>query len=281
MNILTVLFFICSALNVFCGHVPGREGKCEFSNEHNPMLGNVYSCKIKNAILYNGNDKFTITGTHQSRGRKDFGVKFVEFLSSNISYIPDQVFKKFPNLEYLNVNGVGLKSLHPIPSAADLKVILANNNQISRLEANNFCTATDLETLSFRKNLIQEVDVNAFRNLGNLRELYLSDNQLTSLHMNTFAPLISLEIISLSGNQLQSVDLELFHANVQLHEILLYDNKITAVHPQAFSNLVNLFNLELHNNLCVAKDIRMDDGNFPELVKSYLKQCFEGYPVQE
>lgn len=281
MRVLSVLFIVGAAVNILGGHVPGREGKCEFSNEHNPMLGNVYSCKIKNAMLHNGNDKFTITGTHQSKGRKDLGVKFVEFSSSNMSYIPDQLFKKFPNLEYLNMNGVGLKSLHPISNAPDLKVILANNNQLTKLEANVLCVTTDLETLSFRKNQIREVDVHAFHNLGNLRELYLSDNQLSSLHMNTFAPLISLEIVSLSGNQLQSIDLELFHANLQLHEILLYDNKITAVHPQAFSSLLNLFNLELHSNICVAKDIRMDDGNFQELVKNYLRQCFEGYPVQE
>lgn len=280
MFILTVLLFCGAFLNAFCGHVPGKEGKCEFSNEHNPILGNIYTCKIKNANLHNDN-KFTITGTHQSKGRKDLGVKFVEFNASNISFIPDIVFRKFPNLEYLSVNGVGLKNFRRLVNSSDLKVILANNNQLPKLEANIFDVATDLEILSFRKNQIKEVDVNAFHNLGNLRDLYLSDNRLSSLHMNTFAPLISVEIISLSGNQLQSIDLELFHANLQLHEILLYDNKITAIHPQAFSNLANLFNLELHGNLCVAKDIRFDDGDFKELTKAYLEACFEGYPVSE
>lgn len=281
MIILTVFLFLGLTLNADCGHVPGREGKCEYSNEQSPMLGNIYSCKIKNAILLNTNDKFTITGTHQSKGRKDLGVKFVDFSSSNISYIPEQMFKKFSNVEYLNVNGVGLKTILPFTFISDLKVLLANNNQITKLDGNVFCISSDLETLSFRKNLIQEIDVHAFQNLGNLRELYLSDNQLSSLHMNTFAPLMSLEIISLSGNQLQSIDLELFHVNLQLHEILLYDNKITAIHPQAFTSLVNVFNLELHGNLCVAKDFRLDDGNFRDLIKNYLKQCFEGYPANE
>lgn len=281
MLIIVALIFVGAFLSADCGHTAGREGKCDFSNEHSPMLGNIYSCKIRNAILHKDHDKFTVTGGHLTKGRKDLGVKYVEFSASNISYIPEQVFKKFPNLEYLNVNGVGLKSFHPLANASDLKVILANNNQISRLDANVFSVSTDMETLSLRKNNIQEVDVNAFHNLGNLRELFLSDNKLSGLHMNTFAPLISLEVLSLSGNQLQSIDLELFHANLQLHEILLYDNKITAVHPQTFTNLANLFNLELHGNLCVDKDIRIDDGDFQDLVKSYLKVCFEGYPVKE
>lgn len=282
MFILTFVILTGAVVNVYSGHVPGREGKCEFINEHNSILGNVYTCKLK-AVLHNENHKFTITGTHASKGRKDLGVKFVEFVSSNISYVPEIVFKKFPNLEYLNVNGVGLKSFHPINNASDLKVILANNNQLTKLDANVFCVSTDLETLSFRKNLIEDVDVNAFHNLGNLRELYLSDNRISSLHMNTFAPLISLEILGLSGNQLQSIDLELFHANLQLHEILLYDNKLTAIHPQTFSSLKSLFNLELHGNLCVDKDIRVDDGEFQELLISIknLKVCFEGYPVNE
>lgn len=278
MFILKLVVLFSAFLNVFCGHVPGREGKCEYSNEHSPMLGNIYTCKIKN-VMFNANDKFIVTGTHQSKGRKDLGVKFVDFSSSNLSYIPEHIFRKFPNLEYLNVNGVGLKSIRPIVNSSDLKVILANNNQLSKLDANVFMAATDLETLGFRKNQIGELDVNAFHNLGNLRELYLSDNKLSSLHMNTFDPLISLEILALSGNQLQSIDLELFHANLQLREILLYDNKITAVHPQAFSNLVNLFNLELHGNLCVDKDIRIDENEeLKDLITSILRVCFDGYP---
>lgn len=242
------------------------------------MLGNVYTCKIKNAALHNENDKFTVTGTHPSKGRKDLGVKFLEFVSSNLSFIPEHVFKKFPNLEYLNVNNVRLKTFRPLTSAADLKVVQANNNQLTKLDANVFCVSTDLETLSFRKNQIQEVDVNAFHNLGNLRNLYLSDNMLSSLHMNTFAKLISLEIIALSGNQLQSIDFELLHSNSQIQEILLYDNKVSAIHPNAFQNLMKIYNLELHGNLCVDKDIRLDDGEFQELIKNYLRQCFESYP---
>lgn len=278
MFIATVFILAGVVLNVFGGHVPGREGKCEFTNENNPMLGNVYSCKLKNAVVQNQHEKFTITGQHPSKGRKDLGVKFIEFTSSNISFIPEIVFKKFPNLEYINVNAVGLKSFHPIVNASDLKVVLANNNLLTRLDGNVFSAATDLEVLSFRKNLLEEVDVNTFYNIGNLRELYLSDNKLSSIHMNTFAPLISLEILSISGNQLQSIDLELFHANLQLHEILLYDNRITAMHPQSFTSLANLFNLELHGNLCVDKDIRIDDGEFHELIRDNLKVCFESYP---
>lgn len=282
MKISAALTLVVAVSCSFGGHVPGREGKCEYSNEHNPMLGNVYSCKIKNAALQNYNDKFTITGTHQSKGRKDFGVKFVEFSSSNLSHIPDQIFRKFPNLEYLSVNAVGLKKINPLVNASDLKVILANHNQITALNAKVFEVSTDLEVLSFRKNQIEDVDVNAFNLLGNLRELYLSDNRILSLHMNTFSPLISLEILSISGNQLQTIDMELFHANLQLREVLLYDNKITAIHPQTFNSLENLFNLELRGNLCADKDVRYDDGGeFEELVKNYLKQCYEDYPKKE
>lgn len=227
------------------------------------------------------NDKLTITGAHTSKGRKDLGVKFVEFTASNISHIPDQVFKKFPNLEYLSVNLAGIKKLNPLVNASDLKVILANNNHITSLAANVFEIATDLETLSFRKNQIEEIDVNAFHLLGNLRELYLSDNRILSLHINTFSPLISLEILAISGNQIQTIDMELLAANLQLREVLLYDNKITAIHPQTFGSLSSLFNLELHGNLCVDKDVRQegyDDEEFQAAVKNHLKQCFADYP---
>lgn len=280
MLIQLFLIILVGLFHVECGHVPGREGKCEYSNEYNPMLGHVYSCKIRNAVLHK-EEKFTITGMHPSKGRRDAGVKFVEFTFSNISHIPEQIFRKFFNLEYLSVNGVGLKNLHTIRNASELKVILANNNQITALEADTFINSVELEILSFRKNQISEINVQAFHNLGQLRELYLADNKISALHMNTFGSLISLEILSLSGNLLSHIDLELFHANRELREVLLYDNKLTAIHPQTFNNMESLFNLELHGNLCVDKDIRLDDENFEESINNELKVCYESYPSKE
>lgn len=274
-----VLFIVSVTLGVNAGHLNGKEGKCEFYNAHSNILGHVYSCKIQNVMLLREAEKFIVTGTHPSKGRKDLGVKFLEIVTSNMSYVPEQLFRRFNNLEYLNINGIGIKKLTPFQNTSDMKVILANNNQIESLEANTFSVSTDLETLSLRKNQIDDIDVNAFHNLGNLRELYLSENKITTLHLNIFAPLISLEILSLSDNQIQSIDLELFHANLQLREILLYKNKITAVHPQSFNNLDSLFNLELHSNVCVDKDIRYDDGDFKENVHKYLNVCFDSYPV--
>lgn len=277
----SLVVFGAILLNANAGHhISGREGKCEYYNAHNAMLGNVYSCKIQNAIYKEG-DKFVITGNHQSKGRKDLGVKFIEFISSNITQIPDHLWRKFPNIEYVNVNKAGIQTLPQIVNASNLKVILADENDIKTLDSQVFGVSTELETLSFRKNKIEQVDVNAFHILGNLRELYLSDNKITKLHMNTFATLISLEILSLAGNQIQSVDLELLQTNLQLREILLYDNKLTAIHPQTFTSLVNLFNLELHGNLCIDKDIRIDEGDFQELIAENLKECFEGYPSKE
>lgn len=277
---LFVAILLIALAIVDCGHVPGREGKCEFSNEHNPLLGNVYGCKIRQATLMK-DEKFIITGAHQSKGRRDLGVKFVEFSSSNISHIPESVFRKFPYLQYLSVNACGLKILHPINNATSLKVILANNNQITNLVAYTFSTSRDLETLSFRKNQITEIDLNAFKGLTNLRELYLADNKISMLHMNVFNPLINLQILSLSGNQLQSIDLEMFQNNSQLTEILLYDNKLRAIHPQSFGNLKSLFNLELHGNLCAENDIRVDDEVYQDKVNRMLAICFDSYPLQK
>lgn len=143
MFILKAFIFACAVSASFGGHVSGREGKCEFSNENNPMLGNVYSCKIINSNLHNEHEKFTVTGTHQSKGRKDLSVKFVEISSSNITQLPDQILRKFPNLEYLSANGVGLKTFNPLSNTSDLKDILANNNQLTFLASNIFSISTD------------------------------------------------------------------------------------------------------------------------------------------
>jgi Leucine rich repeat len=280
MKLISIIFLLTIGSKVYCGHVPGREGKCEFINEANSILGNIYGCKIKSAILQKDEQKFTVTGIHSSKGRRDLSVKFVEFSASNISHLPEQLFRKFPNLQYLSVNGVGLKKLHQISNASNIKVILANNNQIPNLAAYSFSTTHQLETLSLRKNLIEEIELNAFKNLTNLKELYLADNKISLVHINTLNPLISLEILSFSGNQIESLDLEHFQFNLKLREVLLYDNKLKAIHPQAFGNLRMLFNLELHGNLCIDNDIRADDEEiFQDKINRLITHCYENYPL--
>jgi hypothetical protein len=39
VGVILVLFYAASVC--IAGHVNGREAKCEFSNEHNPMLGKI------------------------------------------------------------------------------------------------------------------------------------------------------------------------------------------------------------------------------------------------
>lgn len=50
MKISVVLVLFCAASVCIAGHVNGREAKCEFINEHNPMLGKI-SAEIAEKIV--------------------------------------------------------------------------------------------------------------------------------------------------------------------------------------------------------------------------------------
>lgn len=275
----SALILVSIFVSISCGVPVTREGKCQFSNERSSMLGYVYTCKMEKVFLTNELESFKVTGNHQSKGRQDPGVKFLEISSSNLSHIPAEVFEKFPNIEYLNVNEIGLRRIDKI-EAKHMRVLLANKNRITELKNEIFSDCANLITISLRENLISSIEPGTFKKLANLQELYISSNKLESLHIEVFAPLINLQILSVSGNKLTTIEMEHLQMNRQLRESLFYDNQIFAIHPQAFVNQQEMFNLELHGNKCIDGDFRAEE-NFEDLLKNSLQKCFNNYPIKD
>jgi Leucine-rich repeat (LRR) protein len=85
---------------------------------------------------------------------------------------------------------------------------------------------------------ITNLESDSFRNLTQLFILDLGSNRLTCLvHSNLFKDLIDLRVLYLDGNQLYSLDSYLFRNLTNLNQLHLEYNQLTKLSSPLFSSL--------------------------------------------
>lgn len=151
---------------------------CDFYDDEWAILGNVYTCSVKNLITTNPNENVTnIIGTHD-KGKTNEHVKKLNIQKQTCEFIPRGFEKFFPNLEGLRVAQSELTSL----SQSDLSVFpkLRNcdmfNNFLSLLEENLFAKNPHLEYLYFGDNRIRGVGYNILKPLSKLKKAIFQGN---------------------------------------------------------------------------------------------------------
>ena len=142
---------------------------------------------------------------------------------------PD-VFKSFPNLEYISVEGHGLQYIDGslIPAGSRVKTLRLISQKLQTIPgAINFFSL--LEYFELKYNEIKTVERRSFDNLHHLKTISLRENPL--IYISRFA----------------------FHHLVALHTLNLRGTKITTI-PHAVVSLPNLLSLDLgHNITCTCQ----------------------------
>ncbi|XP_063697977.1 leucine-rich repeat-containing G-protein coupled receptor 4-like [Culicoides brevitarsis] len=128
----------------------------------------------------------------------------IDFKSSVVPIMYDNICKAFPKLEYLNINSL----------------------KIQKVAENAFHNCTNLKELKLSLNHIKKLHPNTFKGLTNLENLWLQNNELTELDDNLFEDLHSLEKLSLSGNDITSFDPEILRNNKNLESLWLCANDL-------------------------------------------------------
>lgn len=158
-------------------------------------------CEFSYLTIINENETVTTSTNRQSKE----DVQMIIYRTQNvIKFIPNSIFRDFPNVEYFYFNNnLQLEKLKPkfFRNAKNLKILIIQNNPIHELKANLFVDAPKLKMINLSFNKIQTIDYQTFNKLPKLYELYLTGNPIKNLHPQTFSSLKGLEVLDLKNSE--------------------------------------------------------------------------------
>ncbi|UJR10389.1 hypothetical protein I4U23_014594 [Adineta vaga] len=116
------------------------------------------------------------------------------------------------NESQLHCHNIQLEFLPKLPNNMRWYALDFSLNSITSIDSYVFSDIY-VEKLDLHLNNLQTIDVTAFDQIQNLRQLLINQNQLTDLHANVFtSPGVSLEILDISNNPFEYLNLgEIFH----------------------------------------------------------------------
>eukprot|EP00058_Branchiostoma_floridae_P015578 XP_002601066.1 hypothetical protein BRAFLDRAFT_75502 [Branchiostoma floridae] len=153
------------------------------------------------------------------------------------------------NLRKLQVVGHSDRNgkLKPLPSLAQLRLLLLGPGHIVTVEHRAFSAFPELWGLSMAKNAIKTVE-NWFAGSSKLEKLILSWNKVDEIKENAFQPLKRLYYLEMTHNRLRSVEEWHFASLTNLEYLHLSYNSISHIARKSFSGLSKLKVLSLGNN---------------------------------
>lgn len=213
-----------------------------------------YKCNLMNKALRQETN-LKILGDHYPL-KADGDVLELNFIESELSYVPSEIFQTFENLEKLNLHGVRLKNFNvnstfSFQNASKLEILDAGDNELTALYANDFAGANRLRELNLDNGNIKNVSEDAFNGLQKLKILNLNNNKIKVIGVGTFEQLKNLVKVDLSMNKITSLPKNLFQTNMHLQAIYLSSNRISSMSNKMFNSLAYLKFLYLNDNLCV------------------------------
>lgn len=286
--LLSCLVAVCSA---------HREYQCSFRNTTYFPTGNYYyTCEVRNVRVFNISapvfakesvghnvktkiEEWDPEGNHEMGNFTDDDVNRLKFVSAVMPEIPRSIFKKFMQLEVLEVIGCGLRNIfqNSLEGGMDLKILMAYGNKLTSLFAYSFVNSPHLEHLDLSSNQIGHIHSFAFNELEELKELSLAHNNLNIIEDKTFKSLMSLNRIWLNNNRMEILSMDLFASNNKLEGIYLSNNKLTAISSFLFDQLPLLKFLFLEDNPCVHKIFKNSFIANNVNVKKELASCYKEY----
>lgn len=207
-------------------------------------------------------------------------IKMLDLSNNKISQIHGDAFKTLDMLRYLILSNNPIKTVTDLsftstmlsladfsncaltavprtmpPSLVDYRL---GNNQIERVNVEDFENITSLKMLTLNDNKISHVDHRSFGTLENLKELWMSRNQMVYIPRGLPK---ALQKLFMDKNVVVELEQMLFKPDSELTELNLEGNKVSKIHKEALENVRKLEKLDLQGN-----DItRIESGTFTKL----------------
>lgn len=158
-----------------------------------------YNCEIRNAYVVNSYTTMLISRQHEYF-KCDNDITATVFKESVIHFFPRVVFYIFPNLEFLRLSSVGLKSLPTLESCGKLRYLDLSRNSLSVIDPNSFTECSSLSYLLMDRNKIKLIQANAFHSPSNVNWMNLQFNGLDTMPRNFFKSFELINLLDLAGN---------------------------------------------------------------------------------
>ena len=173
--------------------------------------------------------------------------------NNQIATLPAGVFKELTNLRELWLSDNQLASLSALSAGvfeglSNLETLYLHSSQITNLPVAVFKELTNLRELWLSANQLMTLSVGVFEGLANLETLYLHENIITTLQVGVFGSLSSVVTLYLHKNQITTLPAGVFGALTNLEELWLTDNQLATLSVGVFEGLGNLERLYLHEN---------------------------------
>ncbi|XP_073823603.1 G-protein coupled receptor rickets [Musca autumnalis] len=160
----------------------------------------------------------------------------------------------------LSCRNIGILAV-PVDLPSDTVLLDLGNNNITKLEANSFFMANNLEELTLADNNLEVLDPLAFYGLSKLKRLNLQNCGLKTLPAYAFQGLTNLVSLQLNGNALASMDRNSLQHLPKLRTLRLEGNLFYRIPTDALAGLKTLEALNLGSNLLTI----INDEDFPKM----------------
>lgn len=204
--------------------------------------------------------------------------QMVEISKSHLTFIPNEIFKQFPDLIYFYLHHCEkLNTLERsfFENAKNLKILWLDDNKFKILNQSVFAEAAKVEYLNLRNDQIEMIHLKAFDGLERLKALSLISNMIKFLKIDTFKNLVTLEEVFLIYNKLKIVD-NVFKTNQNLKIVSFFGNEIEKIHPKIFSGdpELQIVDLDFRNNVCINSEFK---NGFISNFTQNMSQCFYNF----
>lgn len=216
-----------------------------------PFSGRIdpFACYIRILFKLTPNDTLSFNSEIDASEIKEvnFWLPTASRYQWDITFIPREIFQKFPHLRSFTLPG-GVESIShdDFVHASDL-VRLTFGNQLKVIPGNVFDQLTKLEMLDLSWNKITSIHENGFKGLDNLRTLKLNRNQLQKFKLHTFENVPLLEELLLNNNHIETIEDGTLKLS-NLKRLDLSHNKLTELSNSIFKDCRQLEYLDLRSN---------------------------------
>ncbi|CAH1156142.1 unnamed protein product [Phaedon cochleariae] len=228
-----------------------------FFDEGTNALFDLSSCSISNVspLYFEKYNLGTLNLCHnkfKSLGSSVFRDAYIiklDLCNSTIETIDKQAFERL-HTHTLNLSFNSIDELEFLRSIGDIHVLDLSHNALKTIPSGTFFNLNNMKSLDLSYNLIDVIGENSFHH-NKVEIIFVNNNKLESIETGTFKDIPNLREVYLQKNPISIIEANAFEYLPNLRLIQLGNTEISVIQPHAFTNLQSLRTLYMNDNRLV------------------------------